>query len=144
MLMAHLLEVSTARIFDLLTSSGLQHILHSNGWATNLAANEEDDDEEDDPDYFLPAFRRRMQGRGAKEKPSFPKLPSDAGTELMGEGHFGTNQYYVDRLKKRKMGFATNLMWRELGVDSHGVRKRADQSISQVSRAADKSEKASQ
>lgn len=54
----------------------------------------------------------------------------------MSQGHFGTDQYYIDRLKKRKMGFATNLMWRELGVDSHGVRKRAGQSISQVSREA--------
>lgn len=51
----------------------------------------------------------------------------------MGEGQFGTDQYYVDRLKKRKTGFATNLMWRELGVDAYGVRRRADQAISQVS-----------
>lgn len=136
MLMARLLEVSTARIFDLLTSHGLQHILHSNGWATNPAGDEDDDEEEDDPDYFIPAFRRRNQRGWPKENASFPKVPSDAGTELMSEGHFGTDQYYIDRLKKRKMGFATNLMWRELGVDSHGVRKRADQSISQVSRAA--------
>lgn len=134
MLTACLCEVSTARIFDLLTSSGLQHILHSNGWATNLPGEEEDDDEEDDIDYFPPAFRRRNQGRWPKERASFPKVPSDAGTELMSEGHFGTDQYYIDRLKKRKMAFATNLMWRELGVDSHGVRRRADQSITQVRR----------
>jgi WD repeat-containing protein 23 len=52
----------------------------------------------------------------------------------MGEGQFGTDQHYVDRLKKRKMGFATDLMWRELGIDAYGVRRRADQAISQVSR----------
>lgn len=51
----------------------------------------------------------------------------------MSEGHFGTDQYYVDRLKQRKNSLATNLMWRELGVDPYGVRKRANQYISQVS-----------
>lgn len=138
-LTACLSEVSTARIFDLLASSGLRHILHSNGWSTNLPMDEEGEDEEDNSDYFPPELRRRHRERRNKEKPPFPKVPSDAGTELMSEGHFGTDQYYIDRLKKRKMAFASNLMWRELGVDSHGVRRRADQSISQVSRATDTS-----
>lgn len=124
--------VPASRLFQLLASSGLQHILHSNGWATNPA--DEEDEDEEDPDYYVPTFRHRMRTRRTRGEPQFPKVPSDAGTELMGEGHFGTDQYYVDRLKRRKMGFAAKLMWRELGVDSYGVRRRADQAISQVSR----------
>lgn len=131
-------EVSTARIFNLLASSGLQHILQSHGWATNITAGGDEEEEYDDYDddiYFMPDARRRNRQRSNKEKAPLPKVPSDAGTELMNEGHFGTNQYFVDQLKKRKMAFATHLMWRELGVDSHGVRRRTDQAISQVGRS---------
>jgi WD repeat-containing protein 23 len=120
-------------LFELLASSGLQHILQSNGWVSNAAEDEEvDDDDDDEPEYYLPTFRHRLRARRTRGDPQFPKVPSDAGTELMGEGQFGTDQHFVDRLKKRKMGFATNLMWRELGVDAYGVRRRADQAISQV------------
>ncbi|OQD77248.1 hypothetical protein PENDEC_c003G07048 [Penicillium decumbens] len=122
-------RIPASRLFQLLASSGLQHILHSHGWASNAA--DEDDDDEDDPDYYVPTFRHRLRTRRARGDPQFPKVPSDAGTELMGQGQFGTDQHYVDRLKKRKMGFATKLMWRELGVDSYGARRRADQAISQ-------------
>jgi len=132
-------SVPASRLFQLLASSGLQHILHSHGWASNAA--DEDEDDEDDPDYYVPTFRHRLRTRRARGDPQFPKVPSDAGTELMGQGQFGTDQHYVDRLKKRKMGFATKLMWRELGVDSYGARRRADQAISQVSQAADASRK---
>lgn len=51
----------------------------------------------------------------------------------MRQGNFGTDPYFVDRLKKRKRVFSTGLMYRELGVDSHGARKRAHQSLAQVS-----------
>lgn len=139
---ANTLLVPASRLFELLASSGLQHILHSNGWATNPAEDEEDEDDSDETEYdhslnrLRNQLRRRRTGQQSQLKP--PKIPSDAGTELMSEGHFGTDQYYIDRLKKRKMAFATNLMWRELGVDSYGVRRRADQAISQVSRATDR------
>ncbi|KAJ5572537.1 hypothetical protein N7450_009521 [Penicillium hetheringtonii] len=121
-------RVPAAQLFELLATSGLQHILRSNGWSNNLASDDEDD--ESDEDFDAP-FIRRMRPRRTGGADQFPKVPSDEGTELMGGGQFGTNQYYVDRLKKRKRVFAQNLMWRELGTESPGVRRRADQSISQ-------------
>lgn len=123
-------------MFELLASSGLQHILHSNGWASTLGHDEEEDEEEDDDDYddgYISAFRHRLRARRGRGTDQFPKVPSDAGTQLMKDGDFGTDDYYIDRLKQRKKILATSLMWRELGIDPHGVRKRADQAISQVS-----------
>lgn len=129
------MTVPAARFFELLASSGLQHglqdILHSNGWVSTLGA-EEDAEEDEDEDY-LGAFRHRLMPKRHAGPVQWPKIPSDAGVELMGEGRFGTDQYYVDRLKQRKKVLATNLMWRELGVDVYGVQKRAHQAISQVS-----------
>ena len=94
---------------------------------------EEEGEEEDDEEDYMGAFRRRMRARRTGRSDQFPKVPNDECIELMREGQFGTDPYYIDRLKKRKKVFATNLMWRELGVDSYGVRKRADQALSQVS-----------
>lgn len=53
--------------------------------------------------------------------------------ELMGSGDFGRNSHYVDDLKKRKKALATKLMWRELGINTNGMRERSSQLISQVS-----------
>lgn len=122
--------VPAARLFELLASSGLQHILQSNGWPG--LAQEEEEEGEDEDDYYFSAFRNRPRTRRRTEPVEYPKVPSDEGKELMGEGHFGSDQYYVDRLKQRKKALAMNLMWRELGVDVYGVQKRADQAISQV------------
>lgn len=121
--------VPAAQLFELLASSGLQHILRSNGWSTNIIG---DDDVDDDDDEFDAPFIRRMRPRRTGGADQFPKVPCDEGTELMGGGSFGTNQYYVDRLKKRKRVFATNLMWRELGTEPYGLRRRAGQSLAQV------------
>lgn len=75
-------------------------------------------------------YRRRLNRRVGSDQ--FPKVPSEAGMELMGSGDFGSNSHYVDDLKKRKKALATKLMWRELGVDTNVSRRRAAQSISQV------------
>ncbi|CAL5866450.1 uncharacterized protein PFLUO_LOCUS658 [Penicillium psychrofluorescens] len=122
-------RIPAARLFELLASSGLQHILQSNGWPG--LAQEEDDEDDDEDDYYFSAFRNRPRTRRRTGPVEYPKVPSDEGKELMGEGHFGSDQYYVDRLKQRKKALAMNLMWRELGIDVHGVQKRADQAISQ-------------
>lgn len=126
----HLFTVATSRLFQLLATTGLREILRANGWPPGP---EPDEDELDDYDDEI-LFNMRTRRGGRRRRPNFvwPKVPSEAGTKLMASGHFGTNPYYVDRIKKRKQAFATNLMWRELGVDSHGVRMRADQSIFQV------------
>ncbi|KAJ5652225.1 hypothetical protein N7507_009651 [Penicillium longicatenatum] len=126
-------QVPASRLIELLAQSGLHRILHSNGFATNLTENFEVDDEDDDEDDFdYPGpLRHRLRNWRAGRSDQFPKVPSDEGTELMGEGQFGTDPHYVDRLKKRKRALATHLMWRELGIDPYGVRKRANRSLSQ-------------
>ncbi|KAJ5548981.1 hypothetical protein N7513_006215 [Penicillium frequentans] len=127
-------HVPASRLIELLASSGLRHILHSNGFTTtNISENfEVDDEDEDDDDFDYPGpLRQRLRHWRAGRTDQFPKVPSDEGTELMGEGHFGTDPHYVDRLKKRKKVLATHLMWRELGIDPYGVRKRANRSLSQ-------------
>jgi WD repeat-containing protein 23 len=92
---------------------------------------EMEEDEDSDEDY-VPIFRNRLRARRLGEPARLPPVPNPEGVKLMGQGDFGTNQYYVDRLKKRKRGLSTSLIWREMGIDNHGVQKRADQSISQV------------
>jgi WD repeat-containing protein 23 len=93
---------------------------------------EDEDDELSDED-FMPIFRNRLRARRSTETLKLPPVPNPEGKKLMSEGHFGTDQFYGDRLRQRKKFLATSLMWRELGIDTDGVRKRAGQSISQVS-----------
>lgn len=90
--------------------------------------NEDDLSDED----FMPIFRNRLRARRSAEALKLPPVPNPEGKKLMGEGHFGTDQFYGDRLRQRKKSIATSLMWRELGIDTDGVQKRAGQSISQV------------
>lgn len=80
---------------------------------------------------FMPIFRNHLGARSA-ESTKLPPVPNPEGKKLMGEGHFGTDKFYGDQLRQRKKSLATSLMWRELGIDTDGVRKRAGQSISQV------------
>lgn len=81
----------------------------------------------------MPIWRDRLRARRTEEPAELPPVPNPEGKKLMGQGHFGTNQYYVDQLKQRKNGLASSLMWREFGIDAHSVHKRANQHISQVS-----------
>ncbi|KAJ5885139.1 hypothetical protein N7495_009649 [Penicillium taxi] len=124
--------IPVARLFEILASSGLQHILHSNGWTTHITdeLGEENEDDTDENDY-IGSFRQPLRSRRTPRSPQLPKVPNDTGTQLMREGHFGTDPHFVDLVKKRKQGFATSLMWRELGVDPLGVRSRANQSLCQ-------------
>ncbi|KAJ5124189.1 uncharacterized protein N7515_008014 [Penicillium bovifimosum] len=122
-------------LFELIAASGLQHLLHSYGWTTAMDEHEGEqwEPDEDDPgdEAFMSLFRYRPRARGSGEAPKYPPVPHPEGKKLMREGHFGVDEHYVDRLKKRKNALATRLMWRELGVDTYGVQKRAGQSISQ-------------
>lgn len=125
-----------SRLFELLASSGLQHILQANGWPTAMEEEQEtleDEDDELSDEDFMPIFRNRLRARRSTETLKLPPVPNPEGKKLMSEGHFGTDQFYGDRLRQRKKFLATSLMWRELGIDTDGVRKRAGQSISQVS-----------
>ncbi|KAF3390476.1 hypothetical protein F1880_009161 [Penicillium rolfsii] len=122
-------RIERSQIFQLLATTGLREILYPNGWPYGPERDEYGESEDHDEEVLSHLLGRRAERR--RKKFVWSKVPSDAGTELMASGHFGTNPYYVDRIKKRKEVFATRLMRRELGGDPHGVRKRADQSIFQ-------------
>lgn len=127
-------RVPASRLFELLASSGLQHILQANGWPTPMEEEHEQLENEGDglsDDDFMPIFRNRLRAGRSAESAKLPPVPNPEGKKLMGEGLFGTDQFYGDRLRQRKKHLATSLMWRELGIDTDGVRKRAGQSISQ-------------
>lgn len=113
---------SVAQLLSILAPTGLPRALRHPGWRGGI------DDDYGDDDFGIFSFRKRRHG--ASDEP--PKVPSDAGTELMGTGDFGSNSHYVDELRKRKKTMATKLMWRELGLDTAG-KQRPTRSISQVS-----------
>ncbi|KAF9889788.1 hypothetical protein FE257_006878 [Aspergillus nanangensis] len=115
---------AASRLLNLLASNGLRHILHSNAWRGNFV--EEDDNDDDEFGFFRYRSRARRSGNHSP-----PKVPSEEGTKLMSSGDFGSNQYYVDKLKKRKRTLATRLMWRELGLDVSGAPKRDVQAVTQ-------------
>lgn len=50
----------------------------------------------------------------------------------MDSGTFGSNEYYLERLKKRKTKLASRLMRRELGLESDARRKRFNMLMAQV------------
>ncbi|KAJ5334848.1 hypothetical protein N7452_007251 [Penicillium brevicompactum] len=131
-------RLPTTRILELLSETGLQNLLQfrqPEGWPFGSEEDPRqpsiDEDDSDDQDSFIPMLRRHVRAARRRPPAELPPVPNPEGKKLMSEGHFGTDQYYVDRLKQRKKSLATNLMWRELGVDPHGVRKRANQYISQ-------------
>lgn len=124
--------VSRSSILQLLATSGLGDFFRAQGWSLGPQQDIIGEDDEDEDVGFFNNHMMRRGGRRGRPKFEWPKVPSDKGTQLMNSGHFGTNPYYVDRIKKRKQAFASNLMWRELGIGSHGLRMRTDQSIFQV------------
>lgn len=111
-----------AQLLNILAPTGLRQILRHHGVHGGPLGDSDEDD-----DFGIFTFRKRRHG--ASDEP--PKVPSDAGTELMGLGDFGSNLYYADELRKRKNALATKLMWRELGLDTVGG-QRPTRSISQV------------
>lgn len=50
----------------------------------------------------------------------------------MDSGTFGSNEYYLERLKRRKTKLASRLMRRELGLDLDARRKRLNMLMAQV------------
>ena len=62
----------------------------------------------------------------------FPKIPSEQGKELMDSGIYGSNEYFVDRRRKRKNNLSERLMWRKLGLEARGSSRRANRYLAQV------------
>jgi WD repeat-containing protein 23 len=92
-----------------------------------------DDDEDEDLDWN-PRWARRRQ----KPDPNrFPKVPSDAGTELMNSGLFGANPAQaVTSRDKMSLGKKKNLAWRimerELAVGNSATEKLNNRLLAQV------------
>ncbi|KAJ5555073.1 hypothetical protein N7535_007518 [Penicillium sp. DV-2018c] len=122
-------------LLELFASSELHQLFHPSDFPGDTGESEEEEQSVSDEDIsdegLMFMFRNRRRARRSSKLPQYPPVPHPEGEKLMREGHFGTDEHYVDRLKKRKKALATRLMWRELGVDTYGVQKRADQSISQ-------------
>jgi len=91
-----------------------------------------DDDEDEDP-----RWRRRQ-----KPDPSrFPKVPSDAGTELMHSGLFGANPAQAiqsrDKISlRKKKRLAWRIMERELAVGNSATERLNNRLLAQVRLAA--------
>ncbi|KAG5297935.1 WD domain-containing protein [Histoplasma ohiense] len=99
--------LSVAELFRFLGSEGLRRILPTqriSGLRFYL-------DENGNDAYRRPTYR--MSGSRTGEH-LLPKIPSDAGRELMYSGDYGSNLHYVDKVKRRKERLSTRLMWREL------------------------------
>lgn len=86
---------------------------------------EENQDEEEGNTYS----RRRRRTKGSSI--SVPAVPSECGQRLMATGTFGDNEYYEDKLRKRKKRLVRRLMYRELGTQST-TPNRMNKLISQV------------
>jgi WD repeat-containing protein 23 len=91
----------------------LRHYLHHNDEETTMAA-----------------LRRRQRRRAP---PEYPKVPSEAGRELMASGDFGANPYFVDQSTKRNQKLFSRLLWREMDQGQRGMRAMAPRTISQAS-----------
>ncbi|WEW57487.1 hypothetical protein PRK78_002954 [Emydomyces testavorans] len=120
-------RVTWEQLFRLLGANGLRRILQTQGlWREHAPR---DEDEEDASVFRSYDLRRRRRQRPIEDL--YPKVPSEAGIELMASGTFGSNPYHVDRLKKRRTKFATKMLWRELGLGPRGADLRAAQAIPQ-------------
>ncbi|KAL3471288.1 WD40-repeat-containing domain protein [Aspergillus californicus] len=122
--------VSTAQLLNLLASGGLRQIFSYHGFNRGRAGMADDDySDEDEAEYGILGLDRRVPRR--RGPPQYPKVPSDEGMKLMGSGTFGADPNYVDVRKKRKRSLAEKVMWRELGIDGHGVQSTKVGSIAQ-------------
>ncbi|OAX80673.1 hypothetical protein ACJ72_04988 [Emergomyces africanus] len=99
--------LSAAELFRFLGSEGLRRILP----AHRISGLRFFLDENDNDVYGGTMLRRRGSRTG---EDLLPKIPSDAGRDLMCSGDYGTNLPYVDKIKRRKEKLFTRLMWREL------------------------------
>jgi WD repeat-containing protein 23 len=91
-------------------------------------------DDDEDEDDFNPRWARRRQ----KPDPNrFPKVPSDAGTELMNSGLFGANPAQaVNSRDKISLGKKKKLAWRimerELAVGNSATERLNNRLLAQV------------
>jgi DDB1- and CUL4-associated factor 11 len=104
-------------------------LIRNRDLGTALFQDDEDDEEDDDIGVW---DRRRRRPRAGPEQ--YPKIPSEAGMELMHSGVFGENDY---RIKKKKQ-LVRRVLDRELGLGDRFERKRNQNLMAQVSGCHDK------
>ncbi|KAK2858482.1 hypothetical protein FQN49_004692 [Arthroderma sp. PD_2] len=122
-LLIGLVLVTTAQLFRLLGANELHRILQGHGL---LRSRSIDEPNRLDVNQLYGTGRRRR-----KRSNLYPKAPSQAGRELMAYGDYGSDPYYVDRLKGRIKKLSTKLMYRELGTGPRGAQSRSSRAISQ-------------
>ncbi|EFE39713.1 hypothetical protein TRV_05575 [Trichophyton verrucosum HKI 0517] len=122
-LLIGLLLVTTAQLFRLIGATELHRILQGHG----VLRSRSNENGQGYDIYGVQATRRTRRTGPSR----YPKPPSQTGRELMISGDYGSNPYYVDRLKGRKKKLATSLMYRELGAGPRGTEIRSSRELSQ-------------
>jgi len=89
------------------------------------------DDDDDNDETGLGAFSRRRRRRPRPSGDRFPKVPSEAGRELMDSGLYGSRDSHVDIRRKRRRTVSERLMWRRLGVDARSSMKKQNRLLAQ-------------
>lgn len=89
----------------------------------------DDDDDEDEYQYHNSYRRRRRRSKLAADH--FPKVPSDAGRELMVSGIYGSRDTHIDVRRHRRRTMSERLMWRRLGLDPRPSMRRQNCLIAQ-------------
>ncbi|KAI4206775.1 MAG: hypothetical protein LQ348_000843 [Seirophora lacunosa] len=108
------IQVSHAQIMRLFGHAGLRNL-----FAPHTSANPPlDEDGEGNEDEEVENTYSRLRRRTKRSSTSVPTVPSEFGQRLMASGTFGENQYYEDKLRKRKERLVRRLMYRELGIQS--------------------------
>ncbi len=123
-----IITVSRNQILQLLGYHGARHIFGGRAVPGRGASADDDDDE----DGGNGRSSRRSARRTKAGKDEFPKVPNDLGRQLMDSGMFGSNEYYLERSKRRKSKLASRLMRRELGLEPDARRKRFNMLMAQV------------
>ena len=85
-------------------------------------------DDDDDDHHFL-----RLRNRRARPDPNrFPKVPSEAGSQLMNFGNFGANEIRSPGTTTQRKKLARRILDRELGIDTGAKRILNQRLMAQV------------
>lgn len=118
--------MSRNQILQILGYNGARRIFANHARGVSV-----DDDDDDVMEGSGRAGGRH--GRRSKNVPDqFPKVPSEVGKQLMDSGTFGSNEYYLEALKRRKVKLVSRLMKRELGLETESRPRRENMLMAQV------------
>jgi DDB1- and CUL4-associated factor 11 len=112
-----------------------RHLFHIHNAQDTNDSGDGDDDDDDEATQFIQSGSGYFHGGGWRRRrrrgvPTFEKVPSDVGRDLMNSGHFGSCERNVAPVRKKKLAY--RLMRRELGLGSQGTQNTVDRLIAQV------------